>query len=151
MKKMILCLCAAAAVLCFAASCGSRPVSNEGVTVSVDTMRSKSDEEIITEITGSWETSSEFLDGIRKDSKDITYKRYEFAGDGSGIYYAPDGSEQTLHWEITPKGGVDISYDDATEHYDYVNYDLTAAADTPEGELIVNIGKVGEFSEPVEK
>ena len=151
MKNIILCLCVSAAVLCCAASCGSHPVSNDGVKASVEIKRSKTDDELITEITGCWETTSEFVGGVKKDTEDMTYKRYEFLKDGTGFYYDADGGKQPVEWKITPDGGVDISCGDVCEKYEYVNYDLTVRTDTSGGEHVLNMGKVGSFSKPVEQ
>ena len=151
MKKYFCCLFAAAAMLC-SASCGSRPVSKEGVTVSVENVRKLSDEEMKDRIPGSWETVMELLNDIQKDKEDMTYKRYVFSEDGSGLYYTPEGQEQLVHWELTPEGGLNILYDDMgelIEHYDYISYNMVNRKDTPDGELEIHISRVDEFRIPL--
>lgn len=152
MKKNILFVCVSAALLCFGASCGSHPVSKEGVTASVDTTRNKSDEELISEISGKWETTREYLGGVEKDEKDITMKRYELTNNGNGFYYTPDDEKQLIRWRVTADGGIDINYEDMgerIEHFDYIGYDLSKKTATSDGELVECFGKVGDFTDPV--
>lgn len=151
MRKFFCCLFAAAFMLC-SASCGSKPVSKEGVETSVETVRKISDEELKAEMIGNWETTKEFLNEMEKDKEDIEYKRYVFSEDGSGFYYISDDKKQLVHWELTPDGGMNILYDDMgelIEHYDYIGYNMVNKKDTPDGKLEIRISRVKDFTKPL--
>ncbi|MBO4523649.1 MAG: hypothetical protein J5723_03110 [Ruminococcus sp.] len=152
MKKTIICICVSAAILCCGASCGSHPVSNEGVTASVDATRTKSDEELISEIAGKWETSAEFIGGVEKDEKEIIKKRYELIKDGNGFYYTSEDEKQFLRWKVTADGGIDVNYEEMgekIEHFDYIGYDLSKKTITSDGELVECFSRVGDFTKPI--
>lgn len=149
MKKTIICICVSAAILCCGASCGSHPVSNEGVTASVDATRTKSDEELISEIAGKWETSAEFIGGVEKDEKEITKKRFELTNDGNGFYYTSENEKLLICWKVTADGGIDVNFEnmgEKIEHFDYIGYDLSKKTATSDGDLVECFGRVDDFT-----
>jgi hypothetical protein len=118
----------------------------------VEATRNKSDEELISEISGKWETTTEFLGGVEKDEKNITKKRFELTKDGNGFYYTPDDEKQHIRWKVTADGGIDVNFEDMgekTEHFDYIGYDLSKKTETSDGELVECFGRVGEFTKPI--
>ncbi len=151
MKKTIIYIFVSV-LLCCGVSCGSHPVSNEGVTASVDATRSKSDEELISEISGKWETSAEFLGGVEKDENEITKKRLELTNDGNGFYYTSENEKQLICWKVTADGGIDVSFEnmgEKIEHFDYIGYDLSKKTATSDGDLVECFGRVDDFTMPI--
>ena len=118
----------------------------------MDATRNKSDEELISEISGKWETTTEYLGGVEKDEKNITKKRFELTKDGNGFYYTPGDEKQLIRWKVTADGGIDVNFEDMgekIEHFDYIGYDLSKKTETPDGELVECFGRVGDFTKPV--
>lgn len=149
MKKQISCICAAAVIAACGASCGSRPASKSGISVSVETITNVSNEEHKKLAVGNWETAREYLNGAERDKSELIYNRYTFSEDGSGIYYTPDGEKQQISWEITPDGGLNLLYEEkgeTTEYYDFIGCDLVLQQNTEDGVLDTYIAKVAKFT-----
>ncbi|MBP5580605.1 hypothetical protein [Ruminococcus sp.] len=149
MKKQFFCICAAAVLTVCGASCGSRPASKNGITVSVETVNNVPIKDIIANTTGKWETTKEYLNGRERSNSDMTYNCYDLAADGSGICYTPDGNKQQVSWEVTSDGGVRILYEEMgelTEYYDFLGCDLVTKKQTDEGTLDIYLAKVTKFS-----
>lgn len=146
MKRIICGLSAAAVILGCFASCGSHKVSNENVKVTAETLSNRTDEEIIENITGKWQTTVEYING---EDTPIIYKRYDFHKDGSGLYYDIDGIGQQISWSLTKGGRMELVYEEMdgfTEIYDFIGCDMVVFNNTPDGKRESHIAKVSYFA-----
>ena len=147
MNKFLCCALSAAAILCCTVSCGSRRVSTDGISVSVEIRSNKSAEEIISDVAGKWETASETLNGEKREAP---LKRFTFADNGNGLYYDINGDPHQIIWSITDTGGIKLTYaetGETTENFDFSGSDLVSAEDISTGRLETRLKKVEVFTD----
>ncbi|WP_297958822.1 lipocalin family protein [uncultured Ruminococcus sp.] len=133
MNKMICFITAAAAFACCAASCGSRRVSTDNVSVLLEMRSNRSVEDISAEMAGDWERTSLTVNG---EPSDFVPDKFTFTDNGNGTFFDTQGGLHQITWHITDSGGITITYvetDETTPAYELSDGVLTLTEDIPEG------------------
>ena len=136
----------AAAMMCSSVSCGSRPVSTDSVTAEADVHNTMTNDEIISAVTGNWETVSELVDG-----KDIMtdIKSYTFHDNGNGGYFDPEGVPHQIGWSIGEGGTIQIFYVETEQlsgKYTLTGDEMVITEQDGDKVCETHLKKVAEFS-----
>ncbi len=136
----------AAVMMCSASSCGSRPVSTDSVTAAAEVHNTMTNDEIISAVTGRWETVSELVEG-KNTMKDI--KSYIFHDNGNGGYFDPEGTPHQIGWSIGEGGSIPIFYVETEQlsgRYTLMGDEMVITEQNGDKVCETHLKKVAEFS-----